>query len=34
MNTDLLGQPKKFLNRYSTKGARAAAVAAMEDFDE
>lgn len=34
MHTDLVGRPKKFLNRFSTKGARAAAVAAMEDFDE
>ena len=28
------GQPKKFLNRMSTKGARAVAIKAMEDFDE
>jgi len=34
MHTDLVGRPKKFLNRFSTKGARATAVAAMEDFDE
>ena len=34
MHTDEVGQPKKYLNRYSTKGAKAAAVAAQEDFDE
>lgn len=34
LHTDLVGQPKKYLNRWSTKGARAAAGAALEDFDE
>jgi len=34
MHVDLVGQPKKFINRYSTKGAKAAKLAALEDFDE
>jgi len=34
VHTDLVGQPKKFLNRHSTKGAKAIAITAQEDFDE
>jgi hypothetical protein len=33
-HTDLLGQPKKLLTRYSTRGARAQAALAQEDYDE
>lgn len=34
VHTDLVGRAKKYINKYSTKGARAAARAAQEDYDE
>ena len=34
LHVNLVGAPKKFINRMSTKGARAKAIQDQEDFDE
>lgn len=33
-HVDFVGQPKRFLNRYSTKGAKSIYRMNLEDFDE